>query len=153
MIMPGIVIREPERKWYELGGLFVSTIIDSNDRNGEFGMAELRGRRGCKAPPHIHTREIDELFVVVKGQLTMHCGDDIHVLNVGDEIILPQNIVHWFEITADITYWHALYWPGGYEHFFPEVGNRTPLVDLPEPSEVDPNALRGKAEKYGVIYL
>ena len=46
-------------------------------------------------PPHVHTRE-DESFVCLAGRLEVMLGGDTVILNHGDYLYLPRDVVHTF---------------------------------------------------------
>ena len=52
-------------------------------------------------PPHLHTRE-DESFVCLTGRLDVTLGDQEYVLEPGDYLFLPRNVVHTFRNSADV---------------------------------------------------
>jgi mannose-6-phosphate isomerase-like protein (cupin superfamily) len=52
-------------------------------------------------PAHLHTRE-DESFVCLAGRLDVTLGDQEYVLEPGDYLFLPRNIVHTFRNSADV---------------------------------------------------
>jgi mannose-6-phosphate isomerase-like protein (cupin superfamily) len=46
-------------------------------------------------PAHVHTRE-DESFICLAGRLDVHLGGRDHVLELGDYLFLPRDVVHTF---------------------------------------------------------
>jgi mannose-6-phosphate isomerase-like protein (cupin superfamily) len=52
-------------------------------------------------PPHLHTRE-DESFIGLAGRLDVTLGDQQYVLEPGDYLFLPRNVVHTFRNSADV---------------------------------------------------
>ena len=46
-------------------------------------------------PPHVHTRE-DESFICLTGRLDVHLGGEDFVLEQGDYLFLPRDVVHAF---------------------------------------------------------
>jgi len=46
-------------------------------------------------PPHLHTRE-DESFICLAGRLDVRLGDEEFVLEHGDYLYLPRDVVHAF---------------------------------------------------------
>jgi mannose-6-phosphate isomerase-like protein (cupin superfamily) len=52
-------------------------------------------------PPHLHTRE-DESFVCLSGRLDVSLGEKEYVIEPGDYLFLPRNVVHTFRNSADV---------------------------------------------------
>jgi len=52
-------------------------------------------------PPHLHTRE-DESFICLSGRLDVTLGDQEYVIEPGDYLFLPRNVVHTFRNSADV---------------------------------------------------
>jgi quercetin dioxygenase-like cupin family protein len=46
-------------------------------------------------PPHVHTRE-DESFICLAGRVEVMLGGEKHVLDHGDYMLLPRDVVHTF---------------------------------------------------------
>jgi mannose-6-phosphate isomerase-like protein (cupin superfamily) len=46
-------------------------------------------------PPHLHTRE-DESFILLSGRLEVHLGGEDFVLEHGDYLYLPRDVIHAF---------------------------------------------------------
>ena len=51
-------------------------------------------------PPHLHTRE-DESFICLAGRLDVSLGEKEYVIEPGDYLFLPRNVVHTFRNSAD----------------------------------------------------
>ena len=51
-------------------------------------------------PPHLHTRE-DESFICLAGRLDVQLGGEDFVLEHGDYLYLPRDVVHTFRNTYD----------------------------------------------------
>ena len=47
-------------------------------------------------PPHVHTRE-DESLICLAGRLDVHLGGTDYVLEPGDYLFLPRDVVHTFK--------------------------------------------------------
>jgi mannose-6-phosphate isomerase-like protein (cupin superfamily) len=52
-------------------------------------------------PPHLHTRE-DESFICLSGRLDVVLGDQKYVIEAGDYLFLPRDVVHTFRNSADV---------------------------------------------------
>ena len=61
---------------------------------------EYTTRQGEEPPAHTHRTE-DEIFYVLTGELTFHCGGETFDLSAGGFIYLPQGIEHGYTIRSD----------------------------------------------------
>lgn len=61
---------------------------------------EYTTRKGEEPPMHTHPTE-DELFYVLKGDLTFRCGDETFEVSEGGFVYLPQGIPHGYTIRSD----------------------------------------------------
>ena len=96
--------------------------------------------------PHVHTRE-DEISIVLEGEIGFRSEDQEVVLGAGGYIIKPRNQVH--------AMWNAgstparmieIISPAGFEGFF------RGFADLNDAGPIDPAAIAGLAEQYGLPY-
>ena len=101
-------------------------------------------RRALAAPLHKHSRE-DEYSFVIEGRMGAQLGDDVVYAEVGDLAFKPRDQWH--------TFWNAgdepcrileIIAPGGFEHFFDELGA---LVQAPD---FDPGQLGELGARYGL---
>ena len=92
-------------------------------------------------PPHRH-RDCAEFFHVVEGTLEIFVGDERLIVGPGESVFVPRNTVHTFfnpgpSDARAITVFN----PGGFEHFFRDMG--VPVHELGarersvEPSVID----------------
>ena len=58
---------------------------------------EYATKQGEEPPSHIHTTE-DEMFYVLEGAVTFHCGGETFDLGKGGFIFLPHGIEHGYTI-------------------------------------------------------
>jgi quercetin dioxygenase-like cupin family protein len=63
-------------------------------------VVEYTTRAGEEPPDHTHGTE-DEIFYVLKGVLTFHCGGETFDLADGGFIFLPRNIEHGYSIRSE----------------------------------------------------
>lgn len=61
---------------------------------------EYTTRKGEEPPDHTHPTE-DEIFYVLKGELTFRCGDETFDVGAGGFIYLPQGIQHGYTIRSE----------------------------------------------------
>lgn len=81
-------------------GSIMSFLIRGQESGGRMAMVEYRARPGNEPPPHIHLWE-HEVFHVLEGKMEFHCGDQIHMVEVGETIFLPKGQAHAFYIRSD----------------------------------------------------
>jgi mannose-6-phosphate isomerase-like protein (cupin superfamily) len=94
-------------------------------------------------PPHLHTRE-DESFVCLAGRLDVSLGDREFVLEHGDYLYLPRNVVHAFRnpygAEARVI---SVVSPAGLEAYYQALG------ELP-PGPKDLGAIRSIMAEFGI---
>jgi|SRR5579872_4122429 len=61
---------------------------------------EYTTRKGEEPPDHTHPTE-DEMFYVLEGAISFHCGGETFNLEKGGFIFLPRNIQHGYTILTD----------------------------------------------------
>ena len=94
-------------------------------------------------PPHTHTRE-DESFVCLAGRLDVSLGDQEFVLELGDYLYLPRNVVHAFRNPYhDEARVVSVVSPAGLEAYYQALG------ELP-PGPKDLSVLKGIMSEFGI---
>jgi mannose-6-phosphate isomerase-like protein (cupin superfamily) len=94
-------------------------------------------------PPHLHTRE-DESFICLAGRLDVSLGGQEFVLEHGDYLYLPRNVVHAFRNPYnDEARVISVVSPSGLEAYYQTLG------DLP-PGPKDLNVMRGIMAEFGI---
>jgi mannose-6-phosphate isomerase-like protein (cupin superfamily) len=77
-------------------------------------------------PPHLHTRE-DESFVCLAGRLDVTLGGQELVLEPGDYLFLPRNVVHTFRNSStDEARIISVVSPAGLEAYYQALGELPP---------------------------
>jgi quercetin dioxygenase-like cupin family protein len=61
---------------------------------------EYTTRKGEEPPDHTHATE-DEMFYVLDGDVSFHCGGDTFEVGTGGFVFLPQGIEHGYTIVSD----------------------------------------------------
>jgi quercetin dioxygenase-like cupin family protein len=80
--------------------------IDFAIKSGEIrpgsgtAVLEYTTRKGEEPPDHTHKTE-DEMFYVLEGSITFHCGADKFHLTTGGFAFLPRGIKHGYTIDND----------------------------------------------------
>ncbi|MEV4511042.1 cupin domain-containing protein [Dactylosporangium sp. NPDC049525] len=77
-------------------------------------------------PPHLHTRE-DESFICLAGRLDVSLGGEDFVLEHGDYLYLPRNVVHAFRNPyGDEARVISVVSPAGLEAYYQALGALPP---------------------------
>ena len=118
-------------KLVELGSIGARMMIWTEETGGDFSLVEHpMGPRRLAAPLHKHSRE-DEYSYVLEGRMGALLGDDVVHAEVGDTVFKPRDQWH--------TFWNAgdepcrileIIAPGGFEHFFDELGELNAAGDF-----------------------
>jgi mannose-6-phosphate isomerase-like protein (cupin superfamily) len=94
-------------------------------------------------PPHLHTRE-DESFVCLAGRLDVMLGGQDYVLEPGDYLFLPRDVIHTFRNSSDAeARVISVVSPAGLEDYYQA------LADLP-PGPKDISVLKGIMADFGI---
>ena len=121
-------------------------VVDSDQTAGmTLGEARLPARTAGPAR-HVHTRE-DEGMYVIAGVLTAEVGDQRYEVGPESFLWMPRGVPHTFANLGDEEVWTiGLINPGGFEHFFAEIGDYIAGLDGPPDEEI----ILGINERYGV---
>jgi len=84
---------------------------------GALTLMESRASGG--APPHVHSRE-DECMYVVEGSITVRCGDDTFTADPRSFFFLPRGVPHSWDVNGDEAVVLIITAPGGFEDFLRE---------------------------------
>ena len=77
-------------------GLGITLKTDGASTRDAYSLFEYTIPAGVDGPPpHLHTRE-DESFICLAGRLDVQLGDENFVLEHGDYLYLPRDVVHAF---------------------------------------------------------
>ena len=132
-------------KAVDLGSIGARFMAWTEETGGGFSLVEhpMPPRR-LAAPLHKHSRE-DEYSFVLEGRMGAQLGDEVVYAEVGDFAFKPRDQWH--------TFWNAgdepcrileIISPGGFEHFFDELGA---IVAAPD---FDPSQLGELGARYGL---
>ena len=141
----------------------VRFMIPGADTDSRFSLVEHPLLpRALAAPLHRHNRE-DEYSFILEGRMGALLGDDVVEAGPGDLVYKPRDQWH--------TFWNAgdeecrileIISPGGFEHFFDELGELMQQPDFsPEKIgplgakyglELDPERTPAICEEYGINF-
>jgi mannose-6-phosphate isomerase-like protein (cupin superfamily) len=95
-------------------------------------------------PPHVHTRE-DESFICLAGRLDVHLGGTDYVLEPGDYLFLPRDVVHTFKNSYnDEARVISVVSPAGLERYYQA------LAELP-PGPKDIDVMKSIMADFGIV--
>ena len=144
---PYVLSREEGTSVWFLGTLMTVKASGETTNHG-FGLIEQVLPPGFAPPPHIHQSE-DEAFYLLEGNITFQCGDQTFNATPGSFVYLPRGILHGFTVAADQpARLLQINTPAGLEHFFVEMGEPAPALNLPPPTPPDVEKFLRLASKY-----
>ena len=125
----------------------ISVLLSREDTGGAFSLFRGTVPPNVGQPLHIHRFE-DEVFHVLKGEVTIQVGDDHYSAKAGTAAFLPKGIPHAYhnhakqeaEVLVIVT-------PSGLEGFLGET------LALMASGEADMEAMGAISEKYGIEML
>lgn len=125
-------------------GLGITTKTDGKSTHDAYSMFEYAiPAKTSGPPPHVHTRE-DESFICLAGRLDVHLGGQDFVLEHGDYLFLPRDVVHTFrnssEEEARVI---SVVSPAGLERYYQA------LADLP-PGPKDISVMQPIMAEFGI---
>ncbi len=101
-------------------------VITKEQSGGRYSILYSRWLSTFEVPPHYH-KDHSETFFVVDGQVEWTVGGETHVMNHGDAVFIPPNVVHSVRVVGgkDMRIM-LIYEPGGYEDRIDFKMNYTP---------------------------
>ncbi|TJY43856.1 cupin domain-containing protein [Cohnella pontilimi] len=131
----------------------VSLLVLGEETQGQYAIIQTEERKGFEPPPHVHTRE-DENFYVLEGEVTYFIADQVIRATPGTYVHAPRGIEHTFKLNTDLAKVLVSVYPSGFEKFVRELSIPVPdqmpsaLEGPPSPEEVQ--RLISIAKKYGI---
>ena len=124
-----------ERPTFEEDGVTdVEVIVTKAQSEGRYSIMKSRWLSTFEVPPHCHKTH-SETFYVLDGQVEWIVEGETRVLNAGDALYVPPNIVHSVRVLGGKDSHNILiYEPGGYEEQTDNKMNYT--VEELETSEI-----------------
>ncbi|HEY7151221.1 MAG TPA: cupin domain-containing protein [Solirubrobacterales bacterium] len=141
------IVGPSDGKVVDLGSIGARMMAWTEETGGDFSLVEhpMPPRR-LAAPIHKHSRE-DEYSFVLEGRMGALLGDEVVHAGAGDLAFKPRDQWH--------TFWNAsdepcrileIISPGGFEHFFDELGA---LIERPD---FNPEELGALGARYGLEF-
>ncbi|MFC8662260.1 cupin domain-containing protein [Streptomyces sp. NPDC057199] len=119
----------PSREGQQIGaiGLGITTKTDGTSTRDAYSLFEYAIPPETNGPPpHLHTRE-DESFICLAGRLEVHLGGEDFILEHGDYLFLPRDVVHAFRNPyKDESRVISVVSPAGLERYYQA------LADMPQ---------------------
>ena len=136
----------PSRDGQQIGaiGLGITVKTDGKSTHDAYSMFEYAIPPETDGPPpHLHTRE-DESFICLAGRLDVHLGGQDFVLQFGDYLFLPRDVVHAFRNPyGDEARVISVVSPAGLERYYQA------LADMP-PGPKDIGVMKGIMAEFGI---
>ena len=148
---PHLVPREGGDHYHFLNHL-MTTKVSADQTDGALTAMEFVGPRGFGPPLHRHDIE-DELFYLVEGEVWFGCGDAEAVHTAGATIWLPRGHAHTFQIRSDQARVFQITTPGQFDRFVAALGEPIASVELPDPTEIDPEQVARIAAEHDIEIL
>jgi len=97
----GYMLRSREGHAIAAIGLGITMKTDGKSTHDAYSLFEYSvPAQTSGPPPHLHTRE-DESFICLAGRLDVMLGGEDFVLEQGDYLYLPRDVVHTFRNASD----------------------------------------------------
>lgn len=138
--------------YYWLGSLTLTKVLSSSSEGG-LDIVDHRVPAGYAPPRHIH-RAQDEVFFVVDGQFTVHCGDQTWQAGPGSLAFLPRGVPHGFSVSDDGPGRTLLInAPAGFAALIHDLGQPAAALELPGPDVAMPSPERAQevSEAHGIF--
>ncbi len=138
--------------YYWLGSLSITKVLGRSTLGG-LDVVDHRVPPGYAPPFHVH-REQDEVFFVLAGQFTVHCGDRTWAAGPGALAFLPRNVPHGFTVSNDGPGRTLLLnAPAGFADLVHDLGDPATTLELPGPDVPMPDPARAQqlAEAHGIF--
>lgn len=150
-----VVRHTDEAKNYNLGGHPTAVLFSGAETGGQMCLTEVTIAPGIGPPPHVHTRE-DEQFFVLEGEVTFYVGDRRITAREGTAVFAPRNLPHRFcnEGTARARML-VMSTPGNFDAFARDGGIEVPpgTRESGRPDDQAIARLIGACEPHGIRLL
>jgi quercetin dioxygenase-like cupin family protein len=134
----------------------LATVKVRGGGDGALSVVEFTAPRGLGPPLHRHDDE-DELFVVLRGEVAFHTGDDRPMVGEGGIAFLPHGIPHTFQVHSDTATFVCV--TGSrvraprFDRMVTTLGVQTAAASLPEPVPIDPGRVADVCLDHGIQVL
>ena len=116
-------LAEGEGRTYEWHGILFTIKAASAETGGALAFWEVTTRKGEE--PHTHTHEdVDEIFYLLSGSMTFHCGSRSFEVKDHGFVLLPRGIPHGYTIQSEEVRLLGLSTPSGFGDHIEQTGTR-----------------------------
>jgi quercetin dioxygenase-like cupin family protein len=144
------IIRGAEGDAVILAGDRYTVKRHAGETAGHLGLLHFAIPPGGGPIPHIHHRE-EEIFVVLRGHLSLYADGLRTHASPGQVICLPRGLPHGFHnLTSEPAEMLCLLAPGGGERFFVEAGRPAQDGEVPAPDPAELRRILAVATRHGV---
>jgi mannose-6-phosphate isomerase-like protein (cupin superfamily) len=98
--MPGYALPQGEGRSYDWRGHLFTIKAASAETDGRVAFWEFITKKGDEPNDHAHD-DVDEIFYLLEGSLTVRCGDDEFEVGENGFVFLPRNVQHGYTIHND----------------------------------------------------
>jgi quercetin dioxygenase-like cupin family protein len=134
----------------------LATIRVTAGEHGSMSVVEFQAARGFGPPLHRHDTE-DELFVLLDGELDLHCGDERFTAAAGDIALLPHGRPHTFQVLSETARFTCVTSSRTgvprFDQMVTELGEPVEVPRLPEPGYVDATRVADVCREFGIEVL
>jgi quercetin dioxygenase-like cupin family protein len=141
--VPAVRADEGETRWW-WGNLAILKVTGEDTRGG-LTVVEVTIGPDRMVPLHVHHRE-EEAFLVTRGRLTFHIGEQSIEAGPGDLVVGPRDIPHRFSAGPEGATVLFMLTPAGLEGLIREQSVPAARRELPGPGDVAPPDLQRMRE-------
>ena len=129
MSQPKILPHKSGKSVMVVGETYI-LLVTGKETNGRYAIFEGLCMPGGGPPPHVHTRE-DENFYVLEGPVEFMVEGKLTTAATGTTVHVPRGTLHTYKATGANARLLVQVVPAGLEAFFEEVGEEpgTPVTD------------------------
>lgn len=98
--MPGYALQPGEGRTYDWRGHLFTIKVAAAETDGRIAFWEFTTKKGDEPNDHTHD-DVDEIFYVLEGSLTIRCGGDEFEVGNDGFVFLPRNVQHGYTIHSD----------------------------------------------------
>ena len=92
--------------------------VQGNESSGSLSIFEFEIPPGAGPRLHVHEEREESIFVL-RGELEVQLGDELHQAAQGATVFIPRGVQHRFRnVSDDHAVFLGIYSPGGIEEFF-----------------------------------
>ncbi|KAB8199461.1 RmlC-like cupin domain-containing protein [Aspergillus parasiticus] len=130
-------------------------LVTGKVSDGAIALVSTGGSGGDPIGFHYH-REAHDVFLCLKGRVTIWADDQARTMGPGDFASVPPGVTHQYQILGNRSEFIGLIVPGGWEDFFrfigePYAGTMWPITDERDPMETLIPRLKEAAERFDMV--